>query len=307
MPNHILGLDTFHIPRFSQSGEKESEDNSTNRAPHISVTHVYEAIVAGFSRHVTVTWNKTLMNYSLTISVENLSNENHYICKIDLKGWQFWGKKGLKSLLVDGKRVEIYWDFRQVKFSRNPEPVSDYYVALVYGEEVVLTLGDLKKDAYKRTKRKPSLEEPILLCKKENVYGKRIFCTKAKLEDDKIEHDIVIEMSYGLDEPELWISIDSFEVIRIMNLHWKFRGNEKVTMRNNFEVEIFWDVHDWLYSSSLSTSSNHGLFIFKPINDSIDRDDTFHDKNNGLRYYDSPREILPTSDYFHVVYAWKFE
>ncbi|XP_050238005.1 uncharacterized protein LOC126687486 [Mercurialis annua] len=296
--------DPFQFPKSPSPSEKQPEDQPTNKAPHSSITLVYEAKVGEHIRNATITWNKSLINYSLTISIENILNENHYTCKIDLKTWQFWGKKGLKSFQVDNGRVDVYWDFRHAKFSSNPEPSSDYYVALVYEEEVVLLLGDLQKEAYKRTKKRPSMLEPNLLCKKENVYGKKIFCTKAMLHHGKIEHDIVIEMSSGLGDPELWISIDSFEVIHVMNLNWRFRGNEKVVL-NNAIVEIFWDVHDWLFSNSTSHGTGHGLFIFKPSSEVHRNRDS--DEIIGLRY-DSPSEIWPlTSGFFHVIYAWKFE
>ncbi|EEF30206.1 conserved hypothetical protein [Ricinus communis] len=315
--------DPFQISKSPPSIEKQPEDQPTNKAPHSSVTLIYEANVAEFNRNVIVTWNKSLINYSLTISVENLSNENHYTCKIDLKTWQFWGRKGLKSFPVDGGKVDVYWDFRRAKFSSNPEPSSDYYVALVYEEEVVLMLGDSKKDAYRRTKKRPSMFEPILLCKKENVYGKKIFCTKAMLHlgnEEHREHDIVIEMSSGLGDPELWISIDSFEVTHVKNLHWRFRGNEKVIM-NNVVIDIFWDVHDWLFGSPASQTSGHGLFIFKPgeldyqpDSDTNRNRNTSRNGNNVLFEdklglgYDSSSEIwTPSSGFFHVVYAWKLE
>ncbi|KAM2691529.1 hypothetical protein EV2_005923 [Malus domestica] len=57
----------------------------------------------------------------------------------------------------------------------------------------------------------------------------------------------------------MWISVDRTVAIRIMNLNWRFRGNETATL-NDMPVEIFWDVHDWLFSS-LGTSQ--GFFTFK--------------------------------------------
>ncbi|KAJ8765042.1 hypothetical protein K2173_010518 [Erythroxylum novogranatense] len=289
--------------------EKQPEDHSTNKLPQSSVTSVYEVEVADLSRSVTVTWSKNLMNYSLVISVENVSDENHYTCKIELKTWQFWGKKGLKSFDVDGKRVDIYWDFRQAKFTNNPEPSSDYYVAMVYGDEVVLVLGDLKKDAFKRTKKRPSLVEPILLCKKENVFGKKLFCTKTMLCSGDREHDVVIEISSsGFGDPEMWISIDGFEVIHVMNLNWRFRGNESVTTINNVLVQIFWDVHDWLFSD---TGTGSGLFILQPgalecSSDSV-RGGRNSNSNSG-RSHDSALELPSNADqFFHIIYAWKFE
>ncbi|KAM2244473.1 hypothetical protein ACFXTI_005538 [Malus domestica] len=123
----------------------------------------------------------------------------------------------------------------KAKLTCTPEPCSDYYVALVSKKEVVSLLGDLMEDAYKRTRSRSSLEEAKLIYKKENVCGKGLFCTKAMLD------------------------VDRTVAIRIMNLNWRFRGNETATL-NDMPVEIFWDVHDWLFSS-LGTSQ--GFFTFK--------------------------------------------
>ncbi|KAJ6753313.1 KINESIN-LIKE PROTEIN (DUF868) [Salix purpurea] len=281
---HLPGAEPTNNPKPS-STEKETEEQTTNKSPQISVTYIYTVELAELCSNVTVTWSKNVLNCSLSISVENPLDENHYTCKIDIKTWQFWGKKGLKSFEVDGKRVDVYWDFRQAKFSNNAEPLSDYYVALVYNEEVVLLLGDMKMDALKRTKRRPSLTEPILLCKKENVYGKRSFCAKAMFQKDKTEHDLVIEYSLsGLGDPEMGIAVDGFE------------------------VQIFWDVHDWLFSGS---STSHGLFILKPAAQEGGDDkvgDGRHCRGNDGGMYDSPKErSSSTPEFFHVINAWKYE
>ncbi|KAJ6869070.1 50S ribosomal protein L19 [Populus alba x Populus x berolinensis] len=46
----------------------------------------------------------------------------------------------------------------------------------------------------------------------------------------------------------------------VEHLQWKFRGNEYINLRK-LRVEVYWDVHDWLFSPGL----RHALFIFKPI------------------------------------------
>jgi hypothetical protein len=261
MSNYLLGAVPFPHPR-PPAKEKVSEDHTTNKAtPQASVTYFYQAKIAELCRNVTVTWCKNLIHHSLSIMVETPSDGNRYTCKIDLRTWQFWGRKGLKSFELDKKRVDIFWDFRQAKFSNTPEPCSDYYVALVCGQEVVLLLGDSKKEAYKRTRSRPSLEEATLVYKKEIVYGKRLFCTRAMLSYGKKEQDILIETSLsGPGDPEMWISINGEMMIRVINLNWRFRGNETV-MVNDLPVQILWDLHDWLHSNP---GSGPGLFIFKP-------------------------------------------
>ncbi|XP_052177495.1 uncharacterized protein LOC127791551 [Diospyros lotus] len=236
------------------------EDATKNKTTQSFVTCVYEAKVADFSRNVTVTWSKNLTSQTLNISVENRSGENQCNCKIDLKTWQFWGSKGLKSFIIDGQRVDIFWDFRTAKFSGSPEPCSDYYVAMVSGEEVVLLLGDRKKEAFKRSKSRPSLVDSVLRHKKENVFGKRCFFTRSTLGMARKEHNIGIEASLsGPGDPELWINLDGILLFHVMNLHWRFRGNESVLV-DDMPLQIFWDVHDWLYSTP---NSGQGFFIFK--------------------------------------------
>ncbi|XP_020574202.1 uncharacterized protein LOC110020442 [Phalaenopsis equestris] len=240
---------------------------ATKTVGQCSVIIVYRAKIGGNPRIVTVMWNKTLISHSLSIVVDrpDCSFEPASTCKIDIKPWPFWIKKGFKSLDVCGHQIEIYWDLRAAKFSTGgrPEPISCYYVALVSGEEVVLLLGDLKKKAYKRTKARPSLDDATMLSKRENLFGKRSFPTRVRFEEGKKEHDIVVEnlisTGSGMDA-EMWISVDGVVAIHVSNLQWKFRGNKKV-MVEGLPVQVFWDVHDWFFKAE---GLGQALFIFKP-------------------------------------------
>ncbi|KAK7276995.1 hypothetical protein RIF29_18144 [Crotalaria pallida] len=287
------------IPAESITSRKKTSKGQAIKKDALqhSIIFVYQTKVAESYRCITATWCKSTKEHTLSMSVEkNTIEENKYTCKIELESGQSWGKKGLRSFEIDGERVDIFWDFRHAVFSAGPQPCSCYYVALVYKKEVLLLLGDLAKDAYRRTKSKPSSEEVTLLCKKENVHGKKVFCTKTMLEEGKREHDIVIETSLsGPDDPEMWISIDGMLASRIMNLNWRFRGNE-IVMVNNLPVQIFWDVHDWLFNEV--GSGGPGLFIFKP---------GFFEPTS---YPNSSRDDLVeenplTKGFCHFLYAWR--
>ncbi|XP_022716587.1 uncharacterized protein LOC111275498 [Durio zibethinus] len=313
MLNNLERAALPNISRPPAPAEKQKENQVTaDNAAQCSVTSIYHANIADLYRKVTATWSKILANHSFIINVENPSDDqSRCTCKIDLKAWQFWGRKGLKSLEVDANRVDIYWDFRQAKFSGIcPEPCSDYYVAIVSGEEVALVLGDMKIDAFKRTNKRPSLIDPTLMCKKEHICGKKLFCSKLKLDEGKHEHFIMIENSLcGSDDPEMWVCIDATTVIRIMNLHWRFRGNEIVTV-NKTPIQIFWDVHDWLYNNS---GSSHGLFIFTPgapDYSSVHSDSDYRNSitgDDGCHIYDVPRESQSIPKFCYVLYTWKIE
>ncbi|KAG7577061.1 hypothetical protein ISN45_Aa03g013730 [Arabidopsis thaliana x Arabidopsis arenosa] len=241
--------------------------------------------------------------------MENLKDEqqnHHQPVKIDLSGSSFWAKKGLKSLEANGARVDVYWDFRQAKFSNFPEPSSGFYVSLVSQNATILTIGDLKNEALKRTKKNPSATEAALVSKQEHVHGKRVFYTRTAFGggESRQENEVVIETSLsGPSDPEMWITVDGVPAIRIMNLNWRFRGNEVVTVSDGVSLEIFWDVHDWLFETSGSSS---GLFVFKPKAGFESKSLSF----NG-RYGDGEGEDHDVEDddsspkYCHVLYAVK--
>ncbi|ONI18028.1 hypothetical protein PRUPE_3G192800 [Prunus persica] len=289
--------------------EKITEEPVTTKTAQSTVTCVYLANIATNWRKVTVIWCKNLMNHSLSIRVDGLEGDFHYTCKIDLKPWHFWSKKGYKSFEVEGNQVEVYWDLRSAKFGGGPEPCSDFYVALVCDEEVVLLLGDMKKKAYKRTKSRPAIVEALLYYKKENVFAKKSFATRVRFDEKRKEHDIVVESSTaGPKDPEMWISVDGIVLIHVKNLQWKFRGNQTVLV-NMEPVQVFWDVHDWLFTSP---STGHGLFIFKPGAPESESDRESNGNGGGLdsdhssAYY-SPQNNTTTSDFCLFLHAYKIE
>ncbi|CAL0315640.1 unnamed protein product [Lupinus luteus] len=293
------------LTQASSKPEKTTEEPLPSKVAQSTVTCFYQTNVAGYWRNVSVLWCKNLMNYSLHITVYSVGSELHYSCKIDVKPWHFWSKKGYKTIDIDGNQVEVYWDLQSAKFSGSPEPISDYYVALVSGEEVVLLLGDYKKKAYKRTKSKPALVEAMLLVKKENVLAKKSFPTKARFDEKKKESDIVVDSSTsGPNDPEMWISIDGTVLIHVNNLQWKFRGNQTVIV-NKQPVQVFWDVHDWLFSDS---GTGPGLFVFKPEAESEKEGSGVEgcDNDDSSVGYDSTLNIA-TFEFCLVLYAYKLE
>lgn len=243
---------------------------------------------------------------SLCISVESVGRQEACTCKIELKPWHFWARKGYKTFMVETNQLEVYWDLRSAKFS-GPEATKDYYIALVWDEELVLLLGDMEKKAYRRTKARSPLVEAVMFYKEEHVFGKKSFSTRARFDQGK-EHDIVVESSTsGNKDPEMWISIDGIVLIHIRNLQWKFRGNQTVLV-NKQQVQVFWDVHAWLFCPP---GSDHGLFIFKPGGSDADSDDETQcegsDCSGPSKYY-STRSYSKAEDQSCLfLYAWKIE
>lgn len=259
--------DPIGIPTCFSSGEKPTDDPAAiTRSGQSVFMSVYRTKIADQCRLITVTWCKNLLLHGLSVSVEGPEGDSQYTCKIELKPWYFWRKQGSKRFIVEGKPVDIFWDLKAAKFSGETEPSSVYYVAVVCDEEVVLLLGDLKKDAYRKTGCRPALINPILVSRKEHVFGKRKFLTRVKFHEKGRFHEISIECknressnSSGGADPEMEIRIDGHLVIHVKHLQWKFRGNEYIHF-NKIRIDVYWDVHDWFFSPGL----RHASFVFKP-------------------------------------------
>ncbi|KAJ0693144.1 hypothetical protein HanPI659440_Chr15g0593841 [Helianthus annuus] len=304
----------FHLTSKDQTTPiSQGEDPSTSTAQS-SVTCMYQAHIGGHWRTVTSVWTKNIVNHSLTIYVDSKEPNHRQNCRIDLAPWHFWGKKSCKTFEVDGLQIDVYWDLRSAKFSGSPEPCSDFYVALVCDEQVVLLMGDLKKKVYKRTKSQPCVADALLFFKKEHALGKNRFTTKVKFDKHRKDNDVVVESStLGPNDHEMCISVDGVVLIHVTNLQWKFRGNQTILV-NKQPIEVFWDVHAWLF---LNPGSSYGLFIFKPgqanlknckNNDSQDEtDETEENDDKSTSKDQSSCSSSNTSQCSLFLYAWKIE
>ncbi|KAI3892679.1 hypothetical protein MKX03_005113 [Papaver bracteatum] len=261
--------DPIGIPSCFSYGDRFTDDPAAVMRSGQSVfMSIYQTKVAGQCRLITITWCKNMLLHGLSISVDGQDGENHYSCKVEVKPWYFWRKQGSKGFQVDGEAVDIFWDLKTAKFNGETEPQSDFYVAIVCQDEVVLLLGDQKKDAYRKTGCRPALIEPILVSRKEHIFGKKKFTTRAKFLEKGKSHEISVECNnnnncgsnFGGFDPEMEIRIDGNLALHVKHLHWKFRGNESIFV-SKVRVEIYWDVHDWLFSPGL----RRALFVFKPI------------------------------------------
>ena len=319
--------DLFSVPSCFSAGEKLPDvpaSAAATRSGQSAATLVYRAGIAGQDRLVTVTWCRNLLTHGLSVSIEgsasggkdksgSSSRDREWgwgdadggggasskqgcstACKVEMQPWHFWRKYGAKQFHVDGRAVDVVWDLRSARYSDEPEPLSDYYVAVVSDDEVVLLLGNLKKEAFRRTGSRPSLRDAVLVCKKEHVFSKKRFLTKARFHDRGKLHDISIECSssnlsgagVGVDV-DMVIKIDGSVNVLVRHLQWKFRGNECISI-NHLKVQVYWDAHDWLFG----TGMRNALFIFKPEPPSTTAADLHTDEY---------------SDFCLFLYAWKLE
>lgn len=319
--------DLFSVPSCFSAGEKLPDvpaPAAATRSGQSAVTLVYRAGIAGHDRLVTVTWCRNLLTHGLSVSIEgsagggkDKSGSREWgeagaadggggkvrssACKVEMQPWHFWRKYGAKQFQVDGEATDVVWDLRNARYSDEPEPLSDYYVAVVSGEEVVLLLGNLKKDAFRRTGSRPSLQDAVLVCKKEHVFSKKRFLTKARFHEKGKLHEISIEcsssnLSGGVDV-DMVIKIDGSVNVLVRHLQWKFRGNECISI-NQLKVQVYWDAHDWLFG----TGMRNALFIFKPEPPSLSSSPPPPPSTTSAHFHTDE-----CSDFCLFLYAWKVE
>ncbi|GMN25399.1 hypothetical protein TIFTF001_000914 [Ficus carica] len=244
---------------FGENGVQVADSSSSNSSKNAQnlVTCVYQCRLRGRSCLITITWSKNLMGQGLTVGIDDSSNQ--CLCKVDIKPWLFSKRRGSKSLEAYSSKIDIYWDLSSAKFGSGPEPLQGYYVAVVVDRQMVLLLGDLRKEAFKKTGANPVASEAVSVAKKEHIFGKRVFATKAQFCNNGQSHDLVIECdTIGVSDPCLVIRIDGKNLMQVKRLRWKFRGNHTILV-DGLPIEVFWDVHSWLFGASLGNA----VFMFK--------------------------------------------
>lgn len=288
-----------------QVSDFSSSSSSTSKNAQNLVTCVYQCKLRGVTCLITVTWTKNLMGQGLSVGIDDSTNQ--CISKVDIKPWLFSKRKGCKNLEVDSSEIDIYWDLSCAKFGSGPEPLEGFYLAVVFNQELVLLLGDLKKEAYKKIKSAQIPSNAIFVAKREHIFGKKFYATKAQFCNKGRIHDIAIECdTVGMKDPCLVIRVDSKTVMQVRHLRWKFRGNHTILV-DGLPVELFWDVHNWLFGNAMGNAvfmfqtclSAEKLWTSPSTSDSSDLTWSY-----SRRFRDSQSQGLGFS---LILYAWKNE
>ncbi|KAL6970412.1 hypothetical protein U1Q18_030112 [Sarracenia purpurea var. burkii] len=245
---------------FGENGVQvtDASCSSVSRASHNVVTCVYKCKLLGQSCFITITWSKNLMGQCLSVEIDNFSNQ--CLCKFDVKPSLFSKRKGSKCFEVNNSsKIDMYWDLSSADFGSGPEPLGGYYLAVVCKGQMVLLIGDLRKEVRKKLNLTPALPNAMLVSKREHIFGKRVYGTKAQFCDNGPVHGLTIECdTLGVNDPNLVIRLDTKMVMQVKRLRWKFRGNQIIWV-DGHPVEVFWDVHNWLFG----TAFGNAVFMFR--------------------------------------------
>lgn len=238
---------------FSETGVQVAEKTSkSGKTAQNLVTCVYTAQLSGRSCAIIITWSKHRMGHGLSIGVD--ASGNRPLCKVDIKPWMFSNKKGSKRTEAEHSKVDVFWDLSKAKSGSGPEPAEGFYIAVLFDFQIVLLLGDLIKEAYLRTNSVPLPSNAVFVARREHIFGKKIYSTRAPFCYNGGFHDIAI----GLKDGCLEIWIDGKRAMQVKRFLWKFRGNQRIVV-DGLPVEVFWDAHDWLFDASVGNA----VFMFQ--------------------------------------------
>ncbi|KAG2318221.1 hypothetical protein Bca52824_021343 [Brassica carinata] len=247
----------------SENGVQVTDPSSSNavKVSQNLVICIYRCCIRGRTCLITVTWTKNLMGQCVTVEVHDSCNRT--LCKVEIKPWLFTKRKGSKNLEAYSCNIDVLWDLSSAKFGSSPEPLGGFYVGVVVDKAMVLLLGDMKKEAFKKTNAAAapgSSLGAVFIAKKEHVFGKRTFATKAQFSGDGKTHDLVIECDTNVSDPCLIVCVDGKILMQVNRLRWKFRGNDTIVV-NRVSVEVLWDVHSWFFG--VPSSPGNAVFMFR--------------------------------------------
>lgn len=84
----------------------------------------------------------------MSVGIDNSSSQ--WLCKMDVKPGLFSRKKGSEGLESDLCEINIFWDLTMAEFGSGPEPLGGFYVGIVFEKQMVLLLGDMRREGFKR-------------------------------------------------------------------------------------------------------------------------------------------------------------
>ncbi|KAL4588164.1 hypothetical protein LXL04_001045 [Taraxacum kok-saghyz] len=219
------GVQIADASSSSSSGAPTS--TSTNRNAQNLVTCVYHCKLHTFSFIVTTTWTKNIMGQALSVEIDDSSTQS--LCKLEIKPWLFSKRRGSKTLDTRSNSIDVFWDLSNAKFCSSPEPMEGFYLAITVNQELILLLGDMEKEVYKKMNHTiTSSPNAVFVSKKEHIFGKKVYATTAQFCDGTL-------------------------VLQVKRLRWKFRGNCSILI-DGLPVEVYWDVYGWFFGNFMGNA-----------------------------------------------------
>ncbi|CAA7032924.1 unnamed protein product [Microthlaspi erraticum] len=252
-----------------------------------------------------LSWSQAFLRRSLHLHYYSCHSVNCYLhspdCyrrsvpftfRLEIKPLTFWRKHGSKKISRKPD-IRVVWDLTHARFGSGPDPESGFYVAVVVAGEVGLLVGDSLKQRPKRQ---------ILVSRRENLFGNRVYNTKINIKGKLREISIDVKVN---DDANLRFSVDNKSVLKIKELQWKFRGNAKIVI-DGVTIQISWDVYNWLFGDKDKVNPDKvpAVFLLRFENQEVEGNDVLMMKKRErdgdvLRKENSRTTSFWTSSYGH--------
>ncbi|KAJ4847338.1 hypothetical protein Tsubulata_025164 [Turnera subulata] len=121
---------------------------------------------------------------------------------------------------------------------------------------MTLLVGDLTRLAFAKTKAQKPQRSPVIVLRREHVFGNRVYTTKARFGGRG--RSISIDCSLSNDA-RMSFCVDNERVLQVKIFKWKFRGNERIEV-DGMPIQVSWDVYNWFFED---VNNGHVVFLFR--------------------------------------------
>ena len=238
-------FDTMVPSCFSHSSISSTLSNEPFQ-PQSLISCIYQTNLFNHSPPtlLTLTWSLSLSSHSLYLhsspssSSSSSSSSPSLSTTISLSPSSFslFSPTSKSISLPDSHKLKLHWDFSKAKYTPNSaQPISSFYLAITCDGKLHFFIGDLLEDFARRAKTislsDPSLREDYstLLSRREHVFERRN-CYVSRVEFLGSQREIAVELCSGI----LKVSVDGEVKLVVKRLAWKFRGNERLVIIENY-------------------------------------------------------------------------
>ncbi|KAK9127657.1 hypothetical protein Syun_016454 [Stephania yunnanensis] len=253
-PNRPLSLNHSVKPNLSSEAPISSIRNS--------VICIYKAKLSNqMQLTFIVTWCKNIPGRGICIDIIPHTSSS---IEASLDHNIFDKEKGDRAIESCSSRFEVSWDLSAAKYNaEGPDPISNFHITVMIDSEIALRLGEAANVTGS------PMAEFYLVSRREHLFGRTQYSTKAQLCDSGAMHDIVIRCTgngkgKACRDPELSICIDEMQVICERSLQWKFRGNQVIYIDGQL-VDVMWNFFDWFFNKG-SSKTGSAVFMFRRRN-----------------------------------------
>ncbi|KAL2345184.1 hypothetical protein Fmac_006469 [Flemingia macrophylla] len=246
---HAIRVSDSYCSRPSSNHNQAYLCPKLNHSTRDSVTCMYK--LTQKQLFLTLTWARKLLGQGFTIAISNSQ-----VPPSKFNARQLTKNQGKETFQSHASEIQVLWDLSGARYDEGPEPVGGFYVVVLVDSELGLRLGD-----------KRPIEDEVsglearfwMVSRSETFSGSAAYATKARFCETGSCHDILIKC--GAEEGAskskshvLSVCVDKKTVLEVKRLRWNFRGNQTIFV-DGLVVDMMWDVHDWLFSSSSAAAN----------------------------------------------------